>query len=276
MTALVLGLGGCAGPSTEDAAPVTSGPLTDGFDIEPSSSLLGAVFPMPYPYGGEGHQAILRVDGDVERVLEGYVQQAEGLGYLFDVEYNRPEGQRCSRQYSSLPADYPEGCSAYGAIPDDLGQDRVRLGLQGLVEPDGQGYITLSIGLYSNDAPDFSPVPDGPVAHVSDDELAPELNPSTDDPPVHLVEGSTSMIDPLPSTCATGGYVAVLQVTGELTRVLRGYEDQFSNAGFTGSYELIELGDGLIVATEAAGGGTMTAVGVPGDPSYVLVERCND
>jgi hypothetical protein len=30
------------------------------------------------------------------------------------------------------------------------------------------------------------------------------------------------------------------------------------------------------VWASAAGGGDLTAVGVAGDPSYVLIERCND
>ncbi len=42
----------------------TSGPLADGFEIESGSGLVGAVF----PHGAAGHRAILRVDGDLQRI----------------------------------------------------------------------------------------------------------------------------------------------------------------------------------------------------------------
>jgi hypothetical protein len=89
------------------------------------------------------------------------------------------------------------------------------------------------------------------------------------------VEGSALIAEPLPAECVTGGYVAVLQVSGELAPVLRGYREQFSSAGF-GSEGLVGDEDEPRVDGYAAGGGSLTAVGVAGAPSHVLVERCND
>jgi hypothetical protein len=110
---------------------------------------------------------------------------------------------------------------------------------------------------------------------VTDVEVAPDLTPETDDPPVRVVQGSTLAAAPIPSGCATGGYLAVLQVTGEPAPVMQAYQQQFTDAGF-GSEGLTGDDEALRVSAETAGGGQLAAVAVVGDPSYVLLERCND
>ncbi|MGY1719202.1 hypothetical protein ACI8AG_09150 [Blastococcus sp. SYSU DS0552] len=77
-------------------------------------------------------------------------------------------------------------------------------------------------------------------------------------------------------SAAAGSYTAALEVTGELTPVLRAYEKQFRSAGFTSPEGLINVDDELIIGTEQAGGGYLTAVGVAGDRSYVLIQRTYD
>jgi hypothetical protein len=258
----VLLLMGCGGPSDEVVR--TSGALAEGFEIEPGSALIGAVFPTPYPYGGEGRQAVLRVDGDARRVFDGYVRQAEDLGYSFDLESN-PDRQWC-RVDPVQP--FPVICSANGSRPDDK-----KLSLQGRVEPDGQGYIHLSTEVQSDDPPPFTSVPEGPAAPLTDVELAPDLASTTDEPPIRLVEDSALLFDPYG---AAGSYTAMLEVTGELTPVLRAYEEQFRSAGFTSPEGLINIDNELIIAAEQAGGGPLTAVGVAGDRSYVLIQRTYD
>ena len=65
-TVLVFALTGCT--DEPDDVVRTSGALAGGFEIEPGSGLAGAVFPLGYD---GGHQAVLRVEGDARRVLDG-------------------------------------------------------------------------------------------------------------------------------------------------------------------------------------------------------------
>ncbi|MDT0275745.1 hypothetical protein [Blastococcus goldschmidtiae] len=281
--ALVLALAGCSGSPEEVVR--TSGALADGFEIEPGSGLVGAVFPR----GAAGQLAVLRVDGDLPRVFEGYVRQAEELGYPVgsegggvDAECSGPDdGEDDQIVGDDATEDDPvEGrfrteCAASGL---EMSESEVSvLSVRGLGEADGTGYIVLETDQHSNEVPERPALAaEGPVASPTDDELAPDLAPSTDVPPLHIVEGSELVTDPLPSGCTTGGYVAVLEVTGELMPVMRGYLEQFTDTtGFT-SEGLVGDDEEPRVIAEAAGGGSLNALGVAGDPSYVLIERCND
>jgi hypothetical protein len=251
----------------------TSGPLADGFEIEPGSGLVGAVFPLGY---GVGHQAVLRVDGDLPTVFEGYVGQAEELGYPMETLWqDRPERQWCTDPEDSNTDDDPYTgpfeveCEAY-----TLTRDEFSVSVRGLAEPDGSGYIHLRVQP-SFDTKESDPVtPEGPKPSATADEIAPDLMPFGE-PPVRLVEGSELISQPFPASCITGGLVAVLAVTDELLPVMRGYLEQFTDAGFTGE-GLVADGDEVSVYTSQAGGGGLDAIGVAGDPSYVLLERCND
>jgi len=188
----------------------------------------------------------------------------------------RPEGQWCSdpddeNTDDDPPGPFPVGCEAFEPEADDLA-----VSLRGFVDPDGQGYIHIRADRLSAEGQALPPIPDGPVAPATDVEVAPDLTPETDDPPVRVVDGSALIADPVPAECVTGGYVAVLQVTGELAPVLRGYQEQFTRAGFGSAEGLTGNDDVLRVSTSAAGGGSLSAVAVAGDPAHVLIERCND
>ena len=282
-TALVLALAGC----TDDPEEVvrTSGALADGFEIEPGSGLVGAVFPL----GSTGHMAVLRVDRDLQRVFEGYVRQAEDLGYPVgaegggvDPECEGPDDGDGDRIVGEDPpaedpveARFPIECNASGL---ELSETRVaQFSARVLADADGAGYVVLTFARHANDVSELPPLEsDGPVAQATDDALAPDLAPTTDDPPLRVVEGSELVTDPLPSHCTTGGYLAVLQVTGDLVPVMQGYLEQFTGTtAFTGE-GLVGSEDEPRAYTSAAGGGNLDAIGVAGDPSYVLIERCND
>jgi hypothetical protein len=270
-TALLLALGGCTDEPEEVVR--TSGALADGFEIEPGSGLVGAVFPLRY---GIGHQAVLRVDGDLPEVFERYVRQAEDLGYPMETLWgDRPERQWCNDPEDGNIDDEPnEGpfgveCEAY-----TMSTGESSVAVRGLADVDGSGYIHLEVQT-SNDTGEPSPLAsDGPVAPATDDEIAADLTPFGE-PPVRLVEGSELLSTPFPATCITGGYMAVLQVTDDLVPVLRGYLEQFTDAGFTGE-GLVRDEDEVSVYTGQAGGGGLDAISKAGDPSYVLLERCND
>ncbi len=189
----------------------------------------------------------------------------------------RPEGQWCSdpgdeNHDDEPPGPFLVGCTAYTHPPDVVS---LALSLKGFVDPDGTGYVHIRADRLPPEGQALPPIPDGPVAPAMHFEVSRELTPETDSP-IRVVEGSALISAPVPAECGTGGYVAVLQVTGELTPVLRGYQEQFTGAGF-GSADGLTGDDGVLrISTSAAGGGTMSAVAVVGDPSYVLLERCND
>ena len=267
-TALALALGGCTdGP---EGLARTSGSLADGFELEPGSALVGAVFPAPEIAGG-GHQAVLRVYGDMERVFGGYVRQAEQLG--FPMESMTSPEQWCGEAGGRFPGDpldsYELECTAHS-----YELDRWRVSLRALADADGRGLIHLRSAQYPADAsPPPSRAAEGPVAPATDVDIAADLTVSYNSP-LLVVEGSELVFDPFPSECLTGGYVAVLRVTGELAPVLRGYDRQFLEV-VSSSEGLLQDGDEVVVPAEEAGGGGFSAAGVAGDPSYVLIERCN-
>lgn len=284
-TACVLVLGGCTGEPAEEVAR-TSGALAGGFEIEPGSGLVGAVF----PHGASGHRAVLRVDGDLQRVVEGYVRQAQELGYPVgaedggvDAECRGPDDGEDDHivgeeSPTSEPpaAPFPVECTASGLQTTEGGTSW--LSVRGLAdEVNGEGYVVLAYDRYSGDLAEDRPrASDGQVAQLTDDELAPELTPYEDDPPLRVAEGSELAADPLPATCATGGYLAVLRVTDDLMPVMRAYAEQMAATRAFTTQGLVGDDDEPFVLASAAGGGDLSAVGVAGDPSYVLIERCND
>lgn len=267
----ILVLGGCT-ESPEEVVR-TSGPLADGVEIEPGSALIGTVFPS----GSSGHQAVLRVDGDLQRVFEGYVRQVVELGYPVGPGWRSlpEEGRWCSDPGNGTGDEEPNEpyvveCEASGFEPGEW-----HMSVRGLADADGRGFITVRTDPHSVNSSETPAVPDGPAAPVTDEEVSPELTPSMDEP-LLIVEGSTLMADPFPATCITGGYVAVLRVTGELMPVMRGYAEQFAAMRAFTTDGLSGDDQEPRVWASAAGGGDLGALGVAGDPSYILIERCND
>lgn len=273
-TACALGIAGCTGEPEEVAR--TSGPLAAGFEIEPGSGLIGTLF----PYDGDGLRVFLRVDGDMQEVFEGYVRQADELGFPVTAPGWWPDGQWCSddpEEWNSSGGEataFTLECSASGSEYDN--PPYWSMSLRGLVGADGSGYLVISGGSFSGEPAASRPaVEDGPVASLTDAEVAPGLAVYEDEP-IHVVEGSELVFDPLPSTCATGGWVAMLRVTGQFLPVMRGYAEQFDAMRAFGPAELVGDDEEVSVSTSAAGGGDLGAVGLAGDPSYILIQRCND
>jgi hypothetical protein len=258
-------LTGCASPGSEVVR--TSGPLADGFEVEPGSALVGPVFPT----AGGGWQAVIGVEGDVRPVFEGYVRQAEELGFPLESgsvygDPRDPEGEWCSSPDDSPEAAVEIRCSAYSSALEGPWAS-----LQGIAEPDGRAYIHLVAGRHSDAGvpPAFASA--HRAASVTDVEVAAEL--ATDGRALRVVEGSELLFDPLPGTCYDGSYLAMLRVPGDLASVMRGYEKEFGRVG-AGSEGLVGSGDELSLAGGIAGGGDLSASAVRGDPSYVLIDRC--
>ena len=96
------------------------------------------------------------------------------------------------------------------------------------------------------------------------ESLTADLAPPEDDPSLRVVEGSELVTDPLPSGCTTGGYLAVLEVTGELMPVMRGYLQQFTRTTAFTSEGLVGDEEEPRAFADAAGGGSLSASGVAG------------
>jgi hypothetical protein len=280
LASVVMAVGGCSGSFADHAAPDTSavpvrtsGPLAAGFEIEPGSALIGPVF----PYGDNGLRVILRVDADLPRVFEEYVSQAAALGFPVSPSLGRPAGQSCSDDREEWEngrtnvGAFEVGCSAYG-----YESDQWSMSLSGLAGADGQGYIQIGGGEEPEPAPKpdilIPAVADGPVAPLTDVELAPDLAAAVE--PVRVVQGSALLFEPLPSGCSSGGYTAMLQVTGELTAVMRGYREQYDKDRLR--LALRDDKQMLFFREDFPGGGGIRAIGLAGDPSHILIDRCND
>lgn len=265
LASVVLALGACSGSSSEDVHR-TSGPLADGFVIEPRSALIATVFPAA---DGEGMRAVIAVDADMERVFEGYVQQAEDLGYPMESgtawgDPRIPQGQWCSDD-SDAWGPFEVRCSGYTSGLDDRSAS-----LHGVGEPDGRGFIHLVTAHYSEVRASPTLAPEGPMAALTDVEVAPDLSASE---PIRVVEGSELLFDPLPLDCYSGSYVAMLRVEGDPAPVMRAYRKQFTGVGAT-SVGVVGDGEKLSVSGGIAGGGDLGAFAVKGEPSYILIERC--
>lgn len=278
--ACVLALGGCTSDEPDDVVR-TSGPLAAGFEMEPGSGLIGTEFPS----GDEGLHVFLRIEEDMEGVFDGYARQAAQLGFPVTPYLGRPDGQWCSDNpekwdsYVGEDSPFEVECSASGS---DIGESDSppywSLSMRGLAGPDGGGYLEISGGRFSGEAPaPRPPVDDGPVAPLTDAEVvSSDLAVYEDDPQLRMVEGSELVFDPLPSSCATGGWKAMLRVTGDLLPVMRGYAEQIDAMRAFNRAEVVGDEDQPSVFSSAAGGGDLYAVGVAGDPSYILLGRCND
>jgi hypothetical protein len=256
--ALALVLAVLTGCTSFDSSMHTrgSGELAGGFEIEPGTALLGAIFPRPYG----GWRAVLRVDDDARDVFDRYAAQADALG----IPVPDSDGEYVCD--TDRGASLPYRCSSYGSSDDGGG---VNLLLHA-GDDDGSGYLLISSGDdYFDGAP---PLPDGPAAPATGEALTAALTPEGETP-VRLVEGSALLGEPIPFLCGTGGYLAVLHVSGDPDAVFRGYTAQFEQ-DFDG--EVSGDGEVLTASYTSAGAGTLDATAVLGEQTYLLIARCND
>ena len=274
LAALLAATVGCSGPDGGDVPTAASRPavprgraLGGGFVVEPGSTLLGGAF--PEVIGGflqgagydEGRRAILRIEGDPQTVFEGSVRQAAAAGVPVTG------GERC------FDGDVrrPLACRATGG---GVGPDFAMVRLY--VLEDGDAYVVVHFR-GQGAARELPPVPKGAVAKATGPEIAPALTPGGPfEAPVRVVDGSRLLGDPVPATCETGGYEAVLEVAGDPLPVMRGYAAQFAEAWKTAGGDVRADDRYAITRFVSAGGGGLDAVAVLGEPTYVLIHRCND
>jgi hypothetical protein len=306
---LALGAAGCAsesggnaGSDSVDGAPVVAsavtrpgGELPDGFTVPPGTVLLGAVertgirsMVNGEPVPERGWRALLLVHGDLYRVLDDVRAQAARSG---------------------MPASLmPTGCTTYPGVlecrvdahsPGFVEHPARGAGLSALVTrgPGGAGrpptsHLLLS---YSEVQPATARKPlDAPPA-IDRTEPVP---PFPDHWPALLqpgdrfgsisgeswvVEDGTRLVGPPSYTavCATGGFDAVFEVTGDAEHVVDRYARQFAHAGFSGvraPFGDDVPGTGPSARYTQPGGGEVSAVTVAGAGGhrFLWLSRCND
>jgi hypothetical protein len=161
-------------------------------------------------------------------------------------------------------AALPLQCSSY----ESVGDRGVELQLHAEGD-DGRGYLLIQAG--GSTGVGAPPLPDGPTAAVTDEQLT-DLGPDGETP-VRLVEGSVLLGEPIPYLCGIGGYLAVLHVSGDAEAVFRGYTAQFEQ-DFQG--EVLGDDEHLLASYWEAGAGTLDATAVRGNETYLLIDRCVD
>jgi hypothetical protein len=296
------GSSGNAGADDVDGAPVVAaaitrpgGELPDGFTVPPGTVLLGAVQRTGIrstlngePVPERGWNALLLVNGDPYDVLE-------------DV--------RAQAAHNGMPASLmPTGCTTYPDVvecrvdahsPGFVQHPARGAGLSALVTrgPGGSSrppmsHLRLS---YSEVQPSEARKPVAappavdrtePVRLFPDDWPAP-LQPGDRFGSISgetwVVEDGTRLVGPPSYTavCATGGFDAVFEVTGDAERVVERYARQFAHAGFSGvraPFGDDVPGTGPSARYTQPGGGEVSAVTVDGSGGrrFLWLSRCND
>jgi hypothetical protein len=309
LVALVVTVGACGSgtggvsevegvPVVPDAiAPARAG-IGDGFTVAPGAALLGRPAPTGtrstlngVPVRERGWFAVLLVTGDPYRVLDHYFAEAAQAG----IRPPSPSAEICTD-------DRVVGFECRVSIASDGASERPPTGASlelVLARHDARrgeppaSHLLLRYSRVIDDnprpAPLRAPAPvDGPPAPPLPARWPALLRGGNPIPPAItllgsgrslVVEPGSELVAPLApfAFCLTGGFAGVFAVT-EPAAVVAGYERQFQEAGFDRN----TFGDVPVSAPAARftvpGGGDLAAetVAEPGQPTYVLLTRCND
>lgn len=293
-----------------DGAPVvrgaTHGPgtkLPDGFTVAPGSVLIGAVLPTGVretingvPSPERGWEALFLVTGDPDKVIAHYRADAARAGIASTpgarCESGQPVGFMCGFSDSS-PGYLAPSTSRTGAMVE---MQLVRHSSQPGVPP--ASHLLLGFSRVIDGAPlTAQPPPPPTVATASAPPFPsgwPELLKVGDAIPSKLglveqgkhivIESGTRLVAPLApvALCATGGFVAVFEVTGDVGMVVDGYARQFKALSFDDNPRArsfdAEVATGPAARFYESGGGDLDAQTIrqPGHPTYLWLSRCND
>lgn len=291
---LAVGLGVAVVDDGGGPAPSPPAALPGGYVAPEGTTLLGRVVRYrdraahPGPLTTE--VAVLRIDGAPRDVWDRLLDQA-----------------------AEVPAG-PDSCTRYPVGEDDRGRpDRLECTAHGWVGNLTDRYRNVSIALSWIDpsaggepvagivveeqhlgegAGDLGALPDGPgpdrggvasgpevaAGAVAGEPLAPVLAPEG----YVVEEGSEVIGDPGPGFCGTGGFHAVLRITGDVDEVVAAYteqvEERFTRVPESDGDEVL-AGERVVVrAFTAGGGGTVELVAVdpPDGEPLLLISRCND
>jgi hypothetical protein len=209
--------------------------IAQGIEVEKGSQLVGVSFPTFSELGGERQTswaAVLLVEGDPARVFDRYAQQLAARG----IEL-RPEGP-CEEVLPEFPTTR---CTA--GPSGSTGDARISLSRSEQRHAAWANHLVLA---FDPPAPDEPASPSDPAASLPQEAVpagtdaldnpgpAPQL-PEVGEPiaaareldplsrPVEVVEGSEMVA---PALHDTGGYLAVMRITGDPQEVVDGYADQ--------------------------------------------------
>jgi hypothetical protein len=301
LSAVSLAIGACGDSSaTSQQSPTTTPPvipsaagppgtaLGDGFTVVEGTTLIGDPIPaevaMVYrgqPIVDEGWTATSIVTGgDPIGIIDAYMRQAEQAGLV------EQPGTGCT-----LESDVAI-CSGFARSSDPAEPRSVSASLVR-----GRTADVLSDHVIVRFSTTEISWEYGQVGSAGDRDLA--IPASTASPPLQSVgerlgtagettravvvqEGSRLAAAPrLHLDDATGGIVAILEVTGDPRSVLQAYLDHMAEPGLDVSApEALELGDAVVTTAhlDEAGGDhfTFTLVERPGRPAWLAIEGSHD
>jgi hypothetical protein len=280
-------------PVLAEAVVEAGEPIADGFTVPEGAVLLGRAIPngIEVVYDGEpiideGWTAYLVVPGDPRPVVEAVIDEASAAGFDMRVGTIYASGESlCATGTDRASPGYACGAQGWDGEPDAsrrLSLDFVRsaegdrpalsflqLRLVDSARPPGGGRLGPAMGERGPAAPD---VAEAWVLPGEGDVIGEEFGPE-DLYRFEVVAGSR-LIGPLMSNLDGPGYVALLEVTGDLEQVWRAYAQQHGEA-MVG--EPLVAADGTTTRTSAGGGAggsdfAITIVEPPeGDPLLRLV-----
>ena len=283
--ALFVACGSHDGGSSGSAAPAGEPPgtaITAELSVPPGTVLAGAPFPHE-----TGTEALLLVTGDPVEAFADLVEQVRAAG-LAPLTYHPDEDAEPSACAVDDSGEEPSlRCEVHA-----FGPSGYRLDLNLLVSEHPEPYLSFIRVTEVQDSPSSplpdveaeAPTPEGdspvtPPAFPAElpgpgDPIGAPFAPSGEEHT--LLDGYELLAPPVMSTCATGGFVAVVRAT-EGQRTGDAVDAWAEHLGEVSFAQLPEPEvDGVPtrrVVLSGAGAGTVTVTGADG---YVLLDRCND
>ncbi|MBB5785867.1 hypothetical protein [Jiangella mangrovi] len=271
------GSGGSATPTGEPPGTAITADLT----VPPGTVLLGTSFPHD-----AGTEALLLVTGDPVAVFADLVDQVRAAG-LDPLTYH-PDEDAAPSACRVADVAYPGGESeALECEAHAFGPSAYRLDLELVVSEHPEPYLSFVRITEVRDSPS-SPLPgleaeaptpegDSPVTPPDfpaglpgpGDRIGAPFAPSGEEHA--LLDGYELLAPPMMSTCATGGFVAVVRAVDGPSDAVAAWAEHLGEESFAQVPEPEVNGARLVLS--GAGAGTVT---VTGSGDYVLLDRCND
>jgi len=269
-------------------------PLADGLVVAPGTQLIGAVFPATdYGTDGTGWTALLWIDQDPIQAFDAYVEQARRLGFAVPgsascsfIKDSRPLAPDAATTEQADEIRCREGATSPGAT-DTTSID--------LVLRYGRSSNFLMLQMTGDGAPSSGAV-DPNFARASTPPVLPALTPAklATKPGApfgtkndafdsgyrrfHLERGSR-LAAPVADLAGDYDFVAVLQVTGNAKKVLRGYARQLAYADFTPP-RIVTLttseGERVLAIANAPLGGGYGLLQTDADAKWIYVQAQSD
>jgi hypothetical protein len=259
--------------------------LPDGFTVPVGTRVLG---PIGHGLGpdGNGFEVTLQLVGDPEAAMNDAVAQAEDHGLRLRGEcYTRPDdglAKSCRIGATRIEGGFVLERFGVGMTMTTAGSDRgyaAQMGMSYSRWPDGA--LAASEGaLRPYEGLGHFPEPPATPAVPGTDDVMPQ-SPYTDDQVFRVVPGTRVVAPVRTYDVCNGGFVAHVQVTGDLDRVVDETRRRFERLSGI-YYSTVEEGRSRDHATLRVDGGNdawarfEVVIGNPGEPTWATVEYCTD